>query len=1321
MNKKFRITIRLLLTIATFILLYYVPISMAQTETLYPGMLDQSRALKAAAQVTQIKYPNADTVDVGMHKWIKYREDGTYIEWFECYTKILTEKGRSSLKTLSSSFTIPYNDTAFKLVEIISGDGTLKTVDTGSKSRTMIEPSQMKSNIYNPNNKILRLNIPDLNLGDTLHYIILDNFTKVHTPGTWSDYVTFEGTSPIKRSAFTVVAPRNKPLQRIALKSKIPGTVTFKKHERENSIVYEWIAKNVPLAIPEPNMPSFYTQVQRLLVSTIKDWESISRWYWGLCEPNLEKITPAMRAMVTELTRNTEDPDQQIQAIFTWVSQKVRYLGLTVEKDAPGYEPHPVSMTFDQRAGVCRDKAALLAAMLRIAGLEAYPTLIMNGPKKDPEVPQPFFNHAITAVREKDGSYLLMDATDENTRRMFPSYLGNQSYLVATPAGETLLTSPVTPAKQNMMVIATKGSLDADGHLTAESKLHFNGINDNAYRGFFARISPDEQRGFFEKIIKDVAPGAKLTSYTVLPENMLDTTQVLTVTLAFESGDIRVTGDDTIMMPLLKMGGSLGMVHYLLGRTGLEKRKYPILTEYACGVRETMDLKLNRAVGKLKNLPQFPIVETPGVTWSCNLLLEDDTLHSEKTFKLNLPEYTPDQYISLRETLKKIESGNQKLVLFHPPLISPDPAAKKWYSAFQADAVILNEDIEYKVKDTSCWTETRNVKIKVLTYAGKKKYSDIRMDYNPIWEEVHLKNASVTTSLGKVKTVKRQQINIMDASWVGGAPRYPAAKIMVVSLPGVEEGSIIELTVVRREKNQSFFSIGGNFFRKEMRVPEHDSRSHSRFFSANPVFRYTDPIVKKTIRLQIPTNLPIKILRADQGLGLGKIWKRPIDRVITKNSRTKGESTLYEFTAEHIAPVKREKKLPAWYGFNPVLFVSAGSWEAYSEKVYRALQQAALFQPKIITKARELIENSMDDIGRIKAIRDFVARQIKPINIGLSELPLDKITPATRTLADGYGNWADRAVLLYALLNAAGYNPEYILVSQSSRVADMQQAMREYPAPQWFDTVLVRVKSTKGFVYLNDTDQYAKLGTTPLAGFPGIVASTGRFETIQAAAENLRDGRDDAYRIQLFENGDAVIKKTILYYGNEFAEFHRQFSEMQPEKRRRHLQEQADSLSRSAKVEGKYTIDYNTYPGIEAFSARVSGYATRQDNYLYLKLPGLIRNINGVGRDRRTNPMYRNSFNRQSVTIEVLLPDGVDSMEVIPPKESVFHLPRSGTISLHTRAISKIDDRTCSLQIRQEINLGPVVVVPDEYLQLLEVDRALNHPQTGMVLLRMRE
>ena len=88
-------------------------------------------------------------------------------------------------------------------------------------------------------------------------------------------------------------------------------------------------------------------------------------------------------------------------------------MGVTPEKDRPGFEPHDVCLTFDKKYGVCRDKAGLLVAMLRTAGFEAYPVLTSVGKQGDPGIPDYFFNHAIVAVSLKPGQYTLMDPTDE--------------------------------------------------------------------------------------------------------------------------------------------------------------------------------------------------------------------------------------------------------------------------------------------------------------------------------------------------------------------------------------------------------------------------------------------------------------------------------------------------------------------------------------------------------------------------------------------------------------------------------------------------------------------------------------------------------------------------------------------------------------------------------------------------------------------------------------------------------------------------------------------------------------------------------------------
>ena len=93
----------------------------------------------------------------------------------------------------------------------------------------------------------------------------------------------------------------------------------------------------------------------------------------------------------------------KVKALFYYVSKNIRYMGLTPEKDRPGFEPHDVCLTFDKKYGVCRDKAGLLVEMLRLAGFHAYPVLINIGAKRDMDVPQPDFNHAIVCVEFKKG------------------------------------------------------------------------------------------------------------------------------------------------------------------------------------------------------------------------------------------------------------------------------------------------------------------------------------------------------------------------------------------------------------------------------------------------------------------------------------------------------------------------------------------------------------------------------------------------------------------------------------------------------------------------------------------------------------------------------------------------------------------------------------------------------------------------------------------------------------------------------------------------------------------------------------------------------
>lgn len=1292
----------------------YAPLCSALTFT----PLDRAQVMDAARSVTPEKYPNAEVVQVDSRQWVTYKTDGTYRQWYETYAKVMTEKGRRRYKSVTSSYTIPYNVTEFKLVEVIRNDGSTLPVDIEKNSSDLIEQSQMDSNIYDPNNRILRVSIPEVNVGDTVHFIVYDEFKKTRMPDTFSDYVLFEGTDPIKRAEYTVVAPKEKPLQSMALKAQIQGTVTQTKESLNGGIIYNWVAKDIPQTYEEPQMPPLYTQEQRLLVSTIPDWESVSKWYWNLCKPKISDTTPEMEKTVKDLVAGISNPQRKIETIFYWVSQEIRYMGITVEKDAPGYEPHPVSMTFERRAGICRDKAALLVAMLRLAGFEAYPVLIMNGPKKDPEVPQPFFNHAISCVRKPDGKYLLMDATDENTKELFPAYLNDQSYLVASPNGETLLTSPIIPAEQNMMHIETTGTLGKQGDLHASVRMFFEGINDNTYRRFFSQLTPEERRQYFEKIVMRTAPGGILTSFDLLPGDMLDTSQRIEARFGFEVKDWAIPGKSTVILPIVHFGKSVGMSNILVGKMGLKKRKYPYITNVACGIQESLRLDIGDSLGKALSLPEPTQIDNKGATWKSSMFIRGGgTLVFEQTFKMKVPEYTPEEYGELQGVIKTIEADNKKMPVFSIASAPLSVSEQQWYTPFQSDALVIDETHDYDVIDKTSWTETKHVKMKILTYAGKKNYSDIRIAFNPSWEKVELKKAVVTSPSGIRSSIDEKEINIMDAEWVGDARRYPASKIMVVSLPGVEEGSTIEYTLVRKKTGRSFFSIHGESCFLDNKRVESRSREDQSLVTMDGVFRYPEPIEKKTVRIRVPEGM--KLALSDFG-NHGK----PVDligRGVQVKTAHDGNKTVYEFSAAMIPPVRQEDYLPPWYGFNPVVFASSGNWKDYSHEVLTHLTRAASSSEKARKLTVDLLKKTEEKTLKIKAIRDFVARNIKEISNAWYELPLSCITPADRVLADGYGNSADRAVLLYAMLTSAGFDPEFVLSSWASPVDELKEPLYDYPAPHWFKDVLVRIKEGDSFIYLNDTDEYAELGSTGSALHPGLVLKTGKFETIHPLSGYFDDRTDIDVSIRLSEDGDIVMKQKRTFFGTNYAVFRKQFSEMPPEERKRHHEQLVSSISHAAKSTGEYVTRYDRYPGVEELSVQVDSYAVRQNEYLYLKIPGLVNILEGVTSDERKNALYQYSPRDARITVDVTLPEGIEACEVLPPDGLTLGIGKGGgAITMETSMRDEgANSKTKVVRVRQNVDIKPVTVPADDYPELLDIQRILSHPKTNLLLLRM--
>lgn len=1200
-----------------------------------------ARIIKKAESVTKDRFPDADNVLLYEKERSSYNTNGTYRSTDEFYVKVLTEKGRSGLRQLSFHFNDHYNRVNIEAASIFKPNGQIVPVDIKSNTHAVIDSSQMASNIYDPAQKRLVLSLPHIEVGDVLYLRAADEHFKARIPDFWSNYTLLQSTWPIIESVVEIDAPAELPLRSIALKDEVKGSVKFSKKQKGSRILYTWRAADVPQVISEPGMPEIHTCVQRLLVSTARSWEEVSRWYWNLCSPRLKAVTPAMKEQVQKLLKDKKNDLEKVKAVFQFVSQQIRYMGITPEKEAPGYEPHDVRLTFEQRYGVCRDKAALLVAMLQLAGFKAYPVLFMAGDPKDPEIPNGYFNHAVTAVELEKDNFILMDPTYESTSELFPAFQADMSYLVAHPVGKKLRRSPIIPAKKNLAKIRTSGEIDAGNKLHCESIIELFGVNDVYYRGALSRWPDEQKEQFFLGRLRRVIPGARLEKLEVTPRNIRDMSTPLKFKIAYSAALEVKDGQCQLLMP--ELSSVFGIGEAVFQDLELLKRKYPLRFMTTCSTDEAYSVKLPAAL-KIMALPEKDEFRVGGkIAYSGETLLQKDVIKAKRKLEVNTLEIKAAEYPALKVFLNKLKNARTFL-----------PVAENHFGAQAmavplktfpgADSVIESREVEVKVRSIDNWSVRNKSRRRILNYAGVKAHSEIKIPYLAGWNEVEHVKARVIAPDGKVKEVSPAEINHMDSPRNSAGPRYPAEKIMVISLPGVAPRYVVELDVKYRKINRPVFS--------------------EKFLFASS----SAPVIRSELTLDFPADLYIS------GQVAGK------NRVSFSEYTTEGRR-VKKWQISSLARIKNEAGQPPWPFFLPGVILNSGNANrVYAAKVNAALLEKSALAPETAAALvkKEKWDTIKDTAEKVLKVRDYVDKFIRKVPLPLNEIPLTALSSPRVTLESGYGNSADRAILTGALLKALNVDFSFVGVSAVGYTARSSKFFLHNADPLGLsEKIAVYIPSLQW--YLNDTGRFAPPGSVVSEGAVCMDLKSGRIMPFLSAARN-NSGRVLKFHIKCESDTAVRIQVTEELYGKEYEAVRKEFETATPEMRRRFFEARVSSLGHGGQLDGTPAFDFSRYPGVLRYKVKNDGFLARSGEYRILPLPGyslLHRTLALPAVMKRQTPLWRNAPRTLALSWGVMPPPGWEVVSFRPEKTEAGkygsysfseHFSRgSGQIFLHNK------------------------------------------------------
>lgn len=426
------------------------------------------------------------------------------------------------------------------------------------------------------------LSIPGAVPGTLVGY----EFERDEQPLLQADSWDFQDRVPVRESRFTLELP--------------PGwqyRSSWINHTEQPPVSsgnrWLWVMSDVKPIPIESQMPPWQGMAGRMWISFVppsglaagpQTWQQLGSWYLDLTNGRRD-ASPEIRQKVAELTAAQPKLVGRMRSLAAFVQSEVRYVG--IELGMGGYQPHPAAEVFAHRYGDCKDKATLLASMLKELGVDSSYLIVdtERGAVTAATPPNLGFNHVILAIRlppgpsdpslqallthPRLGSLLLFDPTDPYTPfgSLSGSLQGGYGLLVASEGSE-LVQLPRLPAEANAMRTTAHLALGADGTLTGDVQETLIGDPAAHQRNVLTTFSQnDGHLKFLESHLGDAFADFQLAKATV--------------------GNVRATEEP------LEWNYSLEVQHYAKAGAGMLVLRPRVLGSKSSALLETREPRRN--------------------------------------------------------------------------------------------------------------------------------------------------------------------------------------------------------------------------------------------------------------------------------------------------------------------------------------------------------------------------------------------------------------------------------------------------------------------------------------------------------------------------------------------------------------------------------------------------------------------------------------------------------------------------------------------------------------------------------------------------------
>jgi len=334
------------------------------------------------------------------------------------------------------------------------------------------------------------VSFPSLAPGDIIDvtYRVVDHTSGELSHNFWTEWAFGAAGAQAKISRLALITPVDMDYRYVA-HGGAPDPI-----ERKTGTwrIREWSVSNGPEYKYEYHSVPDFDWVPWVDISTVKSWTDVVRWYEDLSSPRCQPDV-AIAAKAAELTKDDKTNDDKIRSLVRYVSHDVRYQSTPFRMSA--YVPTEGKQVIREQYGDCKDKAALLTAMLSTLGIKS--RMVLLSPSDyglTPYLPSPRFAHAIALVDTPQGQSFIDGTADGLDYGDLPWGDQGAHALVIDTDTAGLKQIPYTAGDNSLLALKYTGTVKPNGDAIANIEMDCHGNKAWALRSMLNRVTKDQQQ-----------------------------------------------------------------------------------------------------------------------------------------------------------------------------------------------------------------------------------------------------------------------------------------------------------------------------------------------------------------------------------------------------------------------------------------------------------------------------------------------------------------------------------------------------------------------------------------------------------------------------------------------------------------------------------------------------------------------------------------------------------------------------------------------------------------------------------------------------------